>query len=134
VVTVDTGVALRLSSLSGLPRAITGQFNIMPQLTFPPRRLEDVGLAEVLARVAYRLVQIEARKFYSPETSHPPTLILQLAERLRREHVGTMYFPLVSLAKFVEQGGDCASWKTQYPRIRADRAPHKVRLLRGPRR
>lgn len=99
-----------------------------------PRLVTDCTFNELTARVAYRLVQLDYRRNPDRYQLYPPTGMLLLGDDLRAGGFGYIRWALVSMAKYVAEGGSTAEWKVRYPEAVALRAKHKQRLLRGPRR
>lgn len=99
-----------------------------------PRRLEDCTLSEVTARVVYRLVALDFKR--NPQCYEKPPFVRigNLADQYRLDGFGYLYGPLISLAKFLMQGGSTKEWRAAYSSYRGVRAPFKSRLLRGPQR
>lgn len=95
--------------------------------------IERARFSEVIARVCYQLVVLDYRRNPEAYAAHVPTAILAIGDRLRMMEFGYLRFPLISLAVFIQQGGTLAAWRDEYPRIKGTRAPHKVRITRGPR-
>lgn len=99
-----------------------------------PRRLEDCTLSEVTARVVYQLVVLDYKRNPDHYAAHPFVRVGSLADHYRLWGFGYLHGPLISLAKFLMQGGTTKEWRAAYSSYRGVRAPFKSRLLRGPQR
>jgi hypothetical protein len=97
------------------------------QRDFPLNRpLENETYTRVLIRVSYRLIVMNYRK-YPERYTHPPTGILILAEYLRTQGFGLLYFYLLTASKWVASGGPLREW-ADLQISQGARALHKRKL------
>lgn len=106
-----------------------GAFCILQEddVTTPRRRIEEAPFTEVLTRVAFRVVQLEARKPSAGWRAHPPTFVYALAEQLRAEGFVNLYWTLNQAARWLAHGYTMRSWRDELRPDQQMRAFHKQR-------
>lgn len=99
----------------------------MPPLRKP---LHHDTYDNVIARVTYQYILRDLRRFPRNYSTHPPSAILELANRDRKVLAGGIYWALVSAAKWNAMGVRLTRWRDELSLADKDRALHK----RKPRR
>lgn len=96
----------------------------MPHLR---RLIYEDTFTNVIARVAYQYIRLDFHRFPLAYKHHPPTAILELADRNRSTLAGGIYWALVSAAKWNSQGISLRQWRDDLTLANRDRALHKRR-------
>lgn len=95
----------------------------------PRRLIYTVSYTDLCARIAYQVIALHYRK-HPDYYGHPPTAILNLAERYRTHPFGWLYWSLRSAATWNAHGISLRQWRDELSLADRDRALHK----RKPRR
>lgn len=69
------------------------------------------GFNEVNARVTVRLIQLDHKRSPEAYRKHKATAILDLADRLRADHITSVWPYLISAAKAVQLGSTLDAWR-----------------------
>lgn len=92
--------------------------------------LYDEPLSQVLLRVCFQLIRLDAKRFPLSYKTQPLISMLDLADRLSLGGIRGFQFMIVSAAKCHQQGIPLTAWRDDLTWPQRDRALHKQRPIR----